>query len=202
MYKVVPLFIYDEKDDNSLLAKLEEEVKGSGIKIKVIDSSKVAIACRTSERMKAVGVYLCKRKYSRGLDIKFRVDAHTLILAREKGIPWSEKVQMAGRGCRSQGVAQATYFTYVLDKDSPFEDSLKSLEFVVHEGAELLKLAYDRWGKLNAFQRAQVTKAFDNNGWMEKKLGFERKNPVVWLMLAVDGQRENSGSTEEKFKKQ
>lgn len=196
LYKTTPLFIYDENDNDKLLVELKTRVAGSGVKVTYIDKSKVAIACRTSERMKSTGVYLCKRKFSRGLDIKFKVDAHTLIIARAVGIPWSEKVQMAGRSCRSQGVSRATYFTYLLDAESPFEASLKGLEFNVHEGAELLKMAYERWPSLNSIQRIQVNLAFKNGGWMMKKVEMERKYLPAWNMLSVPRSRENSSATQ------
>ena len=52
------------------------------------------------------GVFLLRRRYARGFDLKFAQDAIVVVLALENDVRASEIEQMIGRASRSNGVQQ------------------------------------------------------------------------------------------------
>lgn len=91
------------------------------------------------------GVLLLAPNESRGVDTRFRKDAHVMIMARVNN--YHELQQMVGRSSRTRGVSQGSMFIITEDKAGTVLDKLRKCGVISLQGLERLLLILQKRAK-------------------------------------------------------
>lgn len=108
-----------------------------------IENIEQALKHRSRDAAKTRSIYVMTDLVARGYDLKLGKDASVLVLADDKGYPWSLVNQMFGRGSRSFGVSRGFYFTHLFPAKAVMKDQLIALEKDFKDSALILEMLYD-----------------------------------------------------------
>ena len=111
------------------------------------------------------------------------VDAHVFILAREKTFAKSTVVQMLGRGCRSFGVPEGTYYTCLMHESANVWRQLEAQETEFKEGARHLGQFFKHYDKMTLDGKKVCYTFFLEGYWMSTKTYVREQCTAVYKQL-------------------
>ena len=167
--KTKPVLVFVSDREEELFGEIYAECQATGenpcIKVDTLD---IALEQRRVSRTTTRGVWLLKRDYSRGFDLKLNCSAEVYILDLGGNIPFTDIKQMAGRGCRSQGVCTARVWINT-DKAAqgvaPFVFYESKSEVARHEGDQVVAALKKVWGEAKPATRLAMAAAFKEMKW-------------------------------------
>lgn len=174
MYKEKPMILFSNAADQKLFF---DEVAGwlpADLTKVYIESIDDALKRRETEKYETSGLYCFNLKLSRGTDIKLMKDAHVFICAVTGDFPLDEATQMLGRGTRSFGESEGTYYSSTAMKAGNLKRYLKGLERDTKDGARHLKALYDNFSNIPSNLMSHAQAMFSKRKWWISK--YEVKN--------------------------
>ena len=139
-----PLIIFTNGDQEALYKALHERYNSRNVVVKIFDDDTARNARQEFSKL-PLGVFVIDPKYSRGLDLKCKVDAKVLILCHDRLFAESMVRQMVGRGSRSYGVGHATLFSYILKPYQQLTQMLRHYEESYYDGHLILRDFYESY---------------------------------------------------------
>ena len=122
---------------------------------------------RTTYRMADCGVFIVEKAYCRGLDIKLKVDAHSIVFGNGPDLKESDVLQMMGRGSRAQGHGKGTF--YMMGDPLSCSDGWRMVksnsEQKVDDGGKILLLLFKASKAINLKTKPEVVTAYSNGNW-------------------------------------
>ena len=128
MHKDKPMILFSNAENKKIFF---DEVAGwlpQDLTKVYVESVDDALKRRDTEKYETSGFYCFNLKLSRGTDIKLMKDAHVFICAVTGDFPLDEAIQMLGRGTRSFGESEGTYYSLYASKAGNLKRYLKGLE--------------------------------------------------------------------------
>jgi hypothetical protein len=160
-----------------------------------IKDAAAAMKHRETEKYATTGLYCFHTSIMRGTDLKLMKDAHVFIVGLTKDFSLDETTQMLGRGTRSFGVSQGTYYSVTAQKQGNLKKYLKTLEPNFRDGAKHLKQLYARWATMSQDNKSLMMLMFKANDWMITKSYMQDHYSSVFKVLYPDEDREQSNLT-------
>ena len=96
-----PFIVFMAEDDSDFERQLYSVCKNLDGSFKAFNSDEEALRDKLQYSNAVKGVFVPKRDFGRGLDLKLGKDAEVLILGNNHTLTHSEAIQMVGRGSRS-----------------------------------------------------------------------------------------------------
>lgn len=171
-----PIFIFEDSPDYELRSQVDTKCKDMGIKCTLLCSDEDAMTMRTSFANSDKGVLFIPFEFCRGLDLKFKVDAHCVILDTLDKFKESDILQAMGRASRSQGQGEGTIYQ-IADPTAGIGgwDRIKGRnERQMNDGGLNLKKLFEYSKKATPIHNSILRRAFSEGAWQQDPTDFEK----------------------------
>lgn len=180
-----PVIIFTEEDEKKWFDELSSEY-GKDQEVVWIRGETEANTYRQRDKGKQRGIYVLATKWCRGYDLKLAKDAIVLVLAYEKGFPWSKVNQMFGRGSRSFGISRGYYFTWKFPTEAVMKQQLLMNEKKYYDAHKLLAMLFESYSSfdLKNHQKALADGFGKPQSWHVTVPEFEEAHPSCFSLIS------------------
>jgi hypothetical protein len=195
-----PMILFTEGDAQALHDDVLTELE-PGLWSRCILDIEGAMQARKEDTYIKKGLYTLALLLGRGLDCRLLKDAHVFIHAVQEKLSWTEVNQMLGRGCRTFGTPEGTYWSSSLHEKVDIKTQLMENEKKYHDGARHLRKLWDKWAAIPAGKRSLVQQFFTGNYWLCSKGQFRQNYTATFELLYDERPNKSSEDKQDDIKK-
>ena len=107
-YQTKPMIIFVESMEDEIYKEIKEVTTTVKVPVEFIKEETQALTARESIKTLSKGVIVIPIKFSRGLDVTFKIPAMVVVALTKAELTWTDLIQMGGRSNRKQGQGLCT----------------------------------------------------------------------------------------------